>query len=143
MPVKLLGTVALLIIVTIFCGFNAGETFHCDVNLLFYTFKDVPVFLTILISFFVGVLLMLPFTLGNAKHRAAQKAADAKARQERAAAKSQAKADAQAKKDAARAARERKAQEKRAKKHPEAAAKSQATAANEVPVIKPEQTAAK
>ncbi|MDE6350713.1 MAG: hypothetical protein K2K67_06900 [Treponemataceae bacterium] len=143
MPVKLLGTVALLIIVTIFCGFNLDDEFRCDINLLFHTFRDVPVFLTVLISFFAGVLLMMPFSFGNAKFRAAQKAADAKARQERETARSQAKADAQAKKDADRAERARKAQEKQAKKHPEAAEKAQVTAANEVPVIKPEPAAAK
>lgn len=149
MPIKLLGTVVLLIIVTIFCGFNLGEDYRCNINLLFHTFENVPVFFTVLISFLTGVLIMFPFTIGNAKHRAEQKARDEAAKKAREEAKAKAKADEQAKKEAALAERkrieqekqaekERKAQEKAAKKHPHAAAQAQVTAANEVPVIKPE-----
>lgn len=149
MPIKLLGTVILLIVVTIFCGFNLGEAYRCNINLLFHTFENVPVFFTVLISFLSGVLIMFPFTIGNARHRAEQKAAEEKARQERLAAREQAKADAQAKKAAELAERkriaqekqaekDRKAQEKLAKKHPDAVQKAQVTAANEVPVITPE-----
>ena len=83
MPIKLIGTVILLIIVTIFCGFNLGDEYRCDINLLFHTFKNVPVFFTVLISFFAGVLIMSPFTWGNAKRKAALKEAESKARKQR------------------------------------------------------------
>lgn len=65
MPFKLIGTIILLVLVTIFCGFNLGEENRCDVSLIFYTFKNVPAFLTVLISFFAGILVMLPFTFGK------------------------------------------------------------------------------
>ena len=156
MPVKLLGTVILLIVVTIFCGFNLGEEYRCNVNLLFHIFENVPVFFTMLISFFAGMVIMIPFTLGNAKRKAALKEIENKARKEKADAKAQAKAEAQAKKDALLAEKEakkqaeiaekeRKEQERLAKKNAKKS-KADATAvvnpANEVPVIKTENTPA-
>lgn len=65
MPFKLIGTIILLVLVTIFCGFNLEN--KCDINLVFYKFKDVSVFLTVMISFFAGILLTLPFTLFKKK----------------------------------------------------------------------------
>lgn len=62
MPFKLLGTIILLILVTIFCGANLGDSNKCNINFIFHTFENVPVFMTVLISFFVGILVMLPFT---------------------------------------------------------------------------------
>ena len=157
MPVKLLGTVVLLIVVTILCGFNLGDEYRCNVNLLFHIFENVPVFFTVLIYFFAGVLIMTPFTFGNAKHKAAMKELAEKVRQEKIAAKEQAKADVQAKKDAIaaekeakkaaeRAEKERKEQEKLAKKQKKtqsskklvSASTAAVNPANEVPVIKSE-----
>lgn len=155
MPVKLIGTVVLLIVVTIFCGFNIGEANRCDINLLFHTFKSVPVFFTVLISFFFGMMVMFPFTIGNARRKAALKEIEDKARKEKEDAKVQAKADAQAKKDAAHAEKEakkqaalaekeRKEQERLSKKNAKSKAASTGQTgaigainpANEVPVIK-------
>lgn len=65
MPFKLIGTIILLVLVTIFCGFNLEN--KCDINLVFYKFKDVSVFLTVMVSFFAGILLTLPFTLFKKK----------------------------------------------------------------------------
>ncbi len=153
MPIKLIGTVILLILVTIFCGLNLGEANRCDIHLLFHTFKDVPVFFTVLLSFFVGMLVMFPFTIGNAKRKAALKEIENKAREEKREAKEQAKADAQAKKEAAHAEREekkraylaekeRREQEKRALKNAREAENGvkvlKVNPANEVPVIKDE-----
>ena len=63
MPVKLIGTIILLVIVTIFCGFNLDEVNKCDVNLVFYTFHKVPVFLTVLVSVLGGIVVTLPFVI--------------------------------------------------------------------------------
>lgn len=63
MPVKLIGTIILLILVTIFAGVNLDN--KCDITFIFYTFKDIPVFMTVIISFAIGAVLMLPFTLGR------------------------------------------------------------------------------
>lgn len=59
MPWKLIGFVVLLIFATIFIGFNLDH--RCDVSIGFTTFKDVPIFLSLLISFVAGVLVMTPF----------------------------------------------------------------------------------
>jgi uncharacterized integral membrane protein len=60
MPWKLMGFVALLVFATIFIGFNLEH--RCDVSIGFTTFKDVPIFLSLLIAFALGVLVMTPFT---------------------------------------------------------------------------------
>ena len=67
MPLKLIGTIILLVIVTIFCGFNLEDVNKCDVNLVFYNFHNVPVFLTVLASFLAGIVIMLPFALFKKK----------------------------------------------------------------------------
>ena len=65
MSFKLIGMIILLVIVTVFCGFNNGAAYRCSVNLLFRTFSDVPVFLTVLVSFLAGAVVALPFTFGR------------------------------------------------------------------------------
>ena len=71
MPVKLIGTIILLILVTIFAGVNLDN--KCDITFIFYTFKDIPVFMTVIISFAIGAVLMLPFTLGRKKSKKSSK----------------------------------------------------------------------
>ncbi len=56
MPVRLIFTIILMVLVACFTGFNL--TNKCDVW-LFNTFKDVPVVVTILISFIAGVVVAL------------------------------------------------------------------------------------
>lgn len=72
MPFKLIGTIILLILVTIFAGVNLDN--KCDITFVFYTFKDIPVFMTVIISFAIGAILMLPFTLGRKKKKNCPKA---------------------------------------------------------------------
>ena len=62
MPFKLIGIIILLVLVSIFCGFNLGDVYRCDINFVFVTLHKVPAFLTVLISFFAGVFVMTPFT---------------------------------------------------------------------------------
>ena len=71
MPLKLMGTVVLMVIVGIFCGFNTSETHRCDINLIFVTLHGIPVFLTVLMSFLGGVLVMAPFTLRRGRRESA------------------------------------------------------------------------
>ena len=68
MPLRLIGTIILLILVTIFAGVNLDN--KCDITFIFYTFKQVPVFMTVIVSFAIGAILMLPFTLGRRRKRA-------------------------------------------------------------------------
>ena len=72
MPFRLIGSIILLVIVTIFCGFNLGDSYKSDLNLLVHTFHAVPVFLIVLGSFFAGCIVVLPFTFG--KRRSSKKA---------------------------------------------------------------------
>lgn len=46
----------------VFTGYNLGNS--CDVWII-RTFKDVPVFVTIIVSVIVGVVITLPFTTGR------------------------------------------------------------------------------
>lgn len=58
MVVRLLCTIATLVILAFFVGYNLDN--KCDVNLLVHTFKDVHIFITIIISFAAGSLFTLP-----------------------------------------------------------------------------------
>lgn len=60
MPFRLIGTIILLLIVTIFAGANLDN--RCDINFLFTKVQQVPVFLTAIISFLIGAIIMIPFT---------------------------------------------------------------------------------
>src|SRR5574344_1228688 len=69
--VKLISTIVIVVFVAFFTGFNLGNT--CNVNLLFHTFKNVPVFFSIVISFGLGVLAALPFTFSHGRKLAEKK----------------------------------------------------------------------
>ena len=60
MPVKLILFLIIIVVVTVFAGFNISNV--CNVSLIFYEFQNVPVFVTVLFSFVIGILVMLPFT---------------------------------------------------------------------------------
>ena len=59
MIVRLISSIVALVIIAFFAGFNLEN--KCDVNLLFYTFKDAPVFFTVVFSFVAGVIFTIPF----------------------------------------------------------------------------------
>jgi len=59
MPWKLVSFLFLLILATLFIGFNLEN--RCDVSFIFYTFKDVPIFVSLLFSYAVGALTVIPF----------------------------------------------------------------------------------
>jgi uncharacterized integral membrane protein len=61
MPWRLIGVIAISVILLLFIGFNIGESHSCDLSLGFHTFPNVPVFLTVFISFMLGMLFSLPF----------------------------------------------------------------------------------
>ena len=67
MPIRLIGSIILLVLVTIFAGVNLDN--KCDITFIFYTFHQVPVFMTVIVSFAIGAILMLPFTLGRKKKK--------------------------------------------------------------------------
>ncbi len=61
MPLKLILFILVLILVTLFIGFNLDNA--CNVSFGVYTFENVPVFMSILLSFAAGILIMIPFLL--------------------------------------------------------------------------------
>lgn len=67
MPFKLFGIIILLILVTIFAGVNLEN--KCNISFAFYTFENIPVFMTAIISFAAGAILMLPFTIFRGKKK--------------------------------------------------------------------------
>jgi len=68
--IRLLGFVFVLLVVISFIMFNLGNT--SDLSLGFITFYDVPVFLSVLCAFLIGVLFAIPlsFSLGWKKRAA-------------------------------------------------------------------------
>ena len=67
MPIRLILSIVFLVLVTIFAGVNLDN--KCDITFIFYTFKEIPVFMTVIISFAIGAVLMVPFTLGLGKKK--------------------------------------------------------------------------
>ncbi|MCK9171101.1 MAG: hypothetical protein M0P01_11870 [Treponema sp.] len=78
--IGLITTIVIVIVIAFFTGFNLDN--RCDVNLLFHTFRNVPVFVTILISFVAGIIVALPFSFGRGKKATAKKIAKMKAKTE-------------------------------------------------------------
>lgn len=120
---KLIGFIAGIVVLAFFAGFNLDN--KCDVNILFHTFKDVPVMFTIVFSFVIGILVAIPICyLGRAQKRDkedVQKAAEQKVlkRQQAEEVKAQKEQEKQAKlleKQAKEEEKERIKQEKLAKK---------------------------
>ena len=68
MPWKLIFFVIIIVFVAIFVGVNHANV--CNISLIFVEFEKVPVYITILISFVVGMLIMLPFTIGKKRGKA-------------------------------------------------------------------------
>ena len=75
MPWKLIAFLTILILVTFFVGFNLDN--RCDVSLVFNTFRNVPIFVSLLIAYACGAITLIPFFIG-AFSKAGKKAASAR-----------------------------------------------------------------
>jgi uncharacterized integral membrane protein len=75
MPWKLIGFLTVLLLVTFFIGLNLDN--RCDVSLIFYTFRNVPVFISLLLAYACGVITLIPFYI-VALSKARKKTATAK-----------------------------------------------------------------
>ena len=62
MPWKMIGFLFVLVLVAFFASLNMSH--RADISLGFYIFKDVPIFLSLLIAFLAGAVLIIPFTIG-------------------------------------------------------------------------------
>jgi len=70
MPWRMILFVIVIVIVAVFVGANHANA--CNISFIFTEFQNVPVYITILISFVVGMLVMLPFTIGKKRGKAAR-----------------------------------------------------------------------
>lgn len=67
MPWKLVLFIVCLVLVTVFMGFNIEN--RCNISFGFTELTGVPVFVTIMASFLLGVILVLPFTFIRRKNK--------------------------------------------------------------------------
>jgi uncharacterized integral membrane protein len=72
MPWRLIGIIAISVILLLFIGFNIEN--ECALSLGLYTFERVPVYLTVFISFMLGMLFSLPFVFIKKKSQKAKSA---------------------------------------------------------------------
>ena len=63
MPWKLLAFIAVMAFVLVFVGFNLDN--RCDISLIFVTFKSVPVVITILGTYVLGLLSAFFLSMGH------------------------------------------------------------------------------
>ncbi|ULQ60600.1 hypothetical protein K7I13_04785 [Brucepastera parasyntrophica] len=66
MPYKLILFVIILVFAAFFIGYNLENS--CSVSVVFHTFKDVPVYLSVLLAFIAGTLCSIPFFIGFRKN---------------------------------------------------------------------------
>lgn len=72
MPWKMIGFILILVLVALFASLNL--TNRSDINLGFYVFKEVPIFLSLLIAFLAGAVITIPFTFrASARKKKAKK----------------------------------------------------------------------
>ncbi|GHU12943.1 hypothetical protein FACS1894161_2220 [Spirochaetia bacterium] len=68
---RLIGFIIILAVILAFIGFNLDN--RCDISLVFRTIPQVPVCLTALISFILGMLASVPFLISFAVRKKAPK----------------------------------------------------------------------
>lgn len=67
MPWKLVFYLVLLALILVFVGLNLGNT--TDISFGFVQFQDVPVFMSLFVAFFVGVLVALPVAVQSSSRK--------------------------------------------------------------------------
>ena len=63
MPGKLVYFIIVMLMIALFMGFNLSN--RCDISVIFYIFKDVPIFLSMLFAFLLGNIAVLPFLISS------------------------------------------------------------------------------
>ena len=63
MPGKLVYFIIVMLMIALFMGFNLSN--RCDISVIFYVFKDVPIFLSMLFAFLLGNIAVLPFLISS------------------------------------------------------------------------------
>ena len=67
MPRKLLVLILIMSLLLVFFGFNLEN--RSDVSLVFFTFTNVPVVLTLLVAFLLDLVVAFFISLGRGQHR--------------------------------------------------------------------------
>ncbi len=67
MPWRMIIFLLILAVVVFFAGFNITNV--SDISFGFYTVKDVPIFISLFVSFLVGTLVTLPFVVGKRRKK--------------------------------------------------------------------------
>ena len=62
---KLIYFLLIVLFLGLFAGFNMKNS--CDISLIFYTFENVPVYVSNIFSFLIGLILTIPFFFGSKK----------------------------------------------------------------------------
>lgn len=76
MPWKLVAFLSALIVAAFFIGFNLDN--RCDVSLIFYTFRSVPICVSLLVAFVVGSIAVIPFFIVGRSRRNATRGSSAR-----------------------------------------------------------------
>jgi uncharacterized integral membrane protein len=71
MPWKLVAFLSALIVAALFIGFNLDN--RCDVSLIFYTFRNVPICVSLLVAFVIGAIAVIPFFVAGRNRRSASR----------------------------------------------------------------------
>ena len=72
MPWRVVGVFVILLIYTLFASFNIDH--KSDISIIFFEFKEIPIFVITLMAFILGGIVVLPFTVGrNLWRKRAQK----------------------------------------------------------------------
>ncbi|UTC68042.1 MULTISPECIES: hypothetical protein [unclassified Treponema] len=64
---KLIYFLLIVLFLGLFAGFNMKNS--CDVSLIFYTFENIPVYVSNIFSFLIGLILTIPFFFGSKKKK--------------------------------------------------------------------------
>ncbi len=63
MPGKWLYFIIIMLMLALFMGFNLSN--RCDISIIVHVFKDVPIFLSMLFSFLLGNIAVVPFLISR------------------------------------------------------------------------------
>ena len=66
---RLIGFFAIFAIFLAFIVLNLGEEYKSGVNLGFFSFSEVPVYITAFISLFIGMIFTIPFIVSIKKKK--------------------------------------------------------------------------
>ena len=67
MPFKLILFLISTVVIAFFIGFNLDH--RCDVSLVVYTFKNVPIIISLVAAYVLGALSVLPALFGSRKKK--------------------------------------------------------------------------